>query len=65
MKKNKILARIKAFLSEYIEDLLIFCGIFFIVYATFRVNETAGFYCLGGFLLGLGMYFTKNPIRKG
>lgn len=63
--KGHILQRFLEFIGRYIEDLLIFSGISCIVYATFQIGITAGFYCLGGCLLALGVYFTKNPIGKG
>ena len=55
-----ILRRFVAFLSRYVEDLLIFSGLSCIVYATFQVGKIAGFYCLGGILLALGVYFTRH-----
>ena len=57
--------RLGTILSCYIEDLLIFSGLFFIACATFMVSETAGYYSLGVSLLGLGVYFTRNPLGKG
>lgn len=51
-------------IGAYIEDLLVFMGLFCINYATFQIGEIAGFYCLGGCLLGLGAYFTRHPPGK-
>lgn len=68
MKSKRIrlvLQGLKVILSRYIEDLLIFSGLFCLVFATFQVGRIAGFYCLGGILLALGVYFTKNPIGRG
>lgn len=68
MKSKRIkavLQEFKAILSRYIEDLLIFSGLFCLVFATFQVGRIAGFYCLGGILLALGVYFTKNPTGGG
>lgn len=47
-------------MSRYVEDILIFSGLSCIVYATFQVGKIAGFYCLGGVLLALGVYFTRH-----
>lgn len=52
-------------LPEYLEDFCIFCGLFFIVFATFKVSIIAGYYCIGICLFGLGIWFTRNPMRKG
>lgn len=52
-------------IGAYIEDILIFCGLGFVVYATFLLSRVGGFYCLGVCLFGLGVYFTRNPTRKG
>jgi hypothetical protein len=49
----------------FYEDILILSGLFFIVMATFMLSKVAGFYCLGGCLFGLGVYFTLFPIKKG
>jgi hypothetical protein len=48
----------------FYEDILVFSGLFFIVMATFMLSKIAGFYCLGGCLLGLGVYFIRFPIKK-
>jgi hypothetical protein len=47
------------------EDILIFTGLYFIILATFMLSKIAGLYCLGGLLLGLGVYFGLFPIKKG
>lgn len=49
---------------NYIEDIFIFSGLGFLIYATFRLSEIAGFYCVGICLLGLGVYFTRHPIKR-
>ena len=64
MKIAGVFKRLSAVLGQYIEDLLIFLGLFFIVYTTFTVDWTAGMYCLGVCLFGLGVYFTRHPIEK-
>lgn len=50
---------------KYIEDILIIGGLSCIVVATFFLSTIGGIYILGGCLFGLGVYFTKYPIRKG
>lgn len=52
------------FITKYIEDILIFIGLTCIVIATFLLSKIAGMYVLGSALLGLGIYFTKCPLRK-
>lgn len=63
-RKRRVWSTFERITEEYIEDSLIFLGLFCIVYATFQIGKIAGFYCLGGCLLGLGVYFTRHPIRK-
>lgn len=70
-EKIAIGERVKAFLNrakagvvKYLEDVLIASGLITIVGATFRINTTAGLYCLGGVLLALGIYFAVNPLER-
>lgn len=56
--------RIKKFLFDYIEDVLIFSGLVCIVGATFTWCALAGFYVLGVVLFGLGCWFAKYPPRR-
>lgn len=56
---------IKKVILEWLEDILIFGGLILINVATFNLNVNAGLYGLGVTLLGLGIYFARNPIRKG
>lgn len=51
-------------ISNFLEDILIFSGLTCIVIATFLLSKIAGIYVLGIALLGLGIYFTKCPLRK-
>lgn len=53
------------FLADCIEDLCILSGLTCIVIATFLLSKIAGLYMLGACLFGLGIWFTKNPLRKG
>jgi len=55
---------LKKAILGYIEDIFIFSGIGFICLATFLLSEIAGFYCLGLCLFGLGVWFTRNPVRR-
>lgn len=48
-------------LQNFIEDILIFLGMFLIVLATFLINFVAGLYVLGTFLLSLGIFFSIKP----
>jgi hypothetical protein len=49
---------------NYIEDILIISGLVVISTATFLLSFIAGLYVSGSFLLGLGIYFIKYPIKK-
>lgn len=62
--KRLVSVHIRAVIGRYCEDFFIFGGISFIVYATFRVNETAGYYCLGACLFGLGVWTWLHPMRR-
>ena len=64
---KKVVKRIQIikFINKYIEDFLIVSGLAVIVITTFLLSKIAGLYSLGGILLGLGIYFAKNPPRKG
>lgn len=65
IKKWLISLHLGCFIGNYLEDICLFSGLFFIIFATFQINRIAGFYCIGACLFGLGVYFTKNPIKKG
>jgi hypothetical protein len=57
--------KIIRFITDYLEDILIFSGLIAIIIATFLLSKIAGIYCLGGCLFGLGVYFTKFPTKRG
>jgi hypothetical protein len=65
IKKRVFNIHLGAIIANFIEDIFIFGGLFFIVFATFMISKIIGFYVLGVCLLGLGIWFTRNPIRKG
>lgn len=52
-------------MKKYLEDILIISGLAVIISATFILSETAGLYCLGGVLFGLGLWFAKHPPGEG
>ena len=53
------------FITKYIEDALIFSGLAVIVTATFLWSSIAGIYTIGVCLLGLGVWFARNPVKRG
>ena len=59
-----LIRRIGLIIAAIMEDLLILCGLSAVVYATFRLSEIAGWYCLGACLLALGIWLTAHPKRK-
>lgn len=61
-KLNKV--HLKAFITKYLEDLLILSGLIIIIKATFLLSLIAGMYCLGLILLVLGIFFAKYPPRR-
>lgn len=61
VKMNKL----KQFLLSYVEDFLIFTGLFLIVFATFLINKIAGIYASGIVLFLMGIWFAKYPFKKG
>ncbi|MGX7745685.1 hypothetical protein [Rhodopseudomonas parapalustris] len=52
------------FLTNYIEDILMICGLIVAVKTTFLLSKIAGLYTLSAVLLGLGVYFAKNPPER-
>lgn len=60
----KLVKQLKKLLNSCIEDILILSGLACIVIATFLLSKIAGIYVLGFTLVGLGIYFTKCPLRK-
>ncbi len=51
-------------LASFIEDIFIFSGLGFIIWATFLLSNIAGLYALGACLIIIGVYLTRNPIRR-
>jgi hypothetical protein len=47
-------------ISRLLPEILIIVGLFFIVFATFKINAIAGYYCLGGVLLLVGILLAKG-----
>lgn len=71
MKKEKLKAdcaraahAIVGFAVNCINDVLILGGAAVGIYATFRINTTAGFYALAAVLVTVGWYLTQNPLEK-
>lgn len=56
-------AALKRFAQSCTNDVLILGGAAVGIYATFRVNTTAGFYTLAGVLVVVGLYLTQNPVK--
>lgn len=56
---------LQRFIAKYIEDVCILGGLYFIIKATFLLSKIGGFYVLGACLLVIGIWFTRNPARKG
>lgn len=62
-EKSKARAALKWFALNCANDVLILGGASVCVYATFRVNTTAGFYALGAAMVAVGWYLTQNPMK--
>ncbi|MCY6957951.1 hypothetical protein OW729_04950 [Clostridium sp. ZC22-4] len=56
--------RLRQILYDYIEDFFIFIGLILIVITTFLINSYIGMYVLAIIFIGLGVYFSKNPLRR-
>jgi hypothetical protein len=56
--KKKLNTLLKT-LSQLLPDLLVIIGSFFITFATFKLSIIAGYYCMGGILLILGLFLAK------
>jgi hypothetical protein len=48
------------FISTFIAEILVISGAFYIVFATFKINIVAGYYCLGVILLLIGLFLANN-----
>ncbi|MBP2027409.1 hypothetical protein J2Z35_001203 [Acetoanaerobium pronyense] len=71
-KIKKILELIKSKINNdlslillMLEDILISIGIIIINATTYKINLNAGLYITGITFLALGIYFAKNPIKRG
>jgi len=61
VKKNSFLTKISLFL----DDILVFLGIFIIIFVTFQLNYFAGMYLLGTMLVLAGFAIGKAGSRRG
>lgn len=57
-------AALKRFAQSCTNDVLILGGAAVGIYATFRIDTTAGIYALGAAMAAVGWYLTLNPIEK-
>jgi hypothetical protein len=57
--KSKYITLVK-FISTFMAELFVISGAFFIVLATFKINQVAGFYSLGIILLLIGLFLTNT-----
>lgn len=48
------------FISQFISEICVILGLFFIVNITFKLSNIAGYYTLGGILLILGLFLAKD-----
>lgn len=54
----------KKFIVKYLEDILIISGLLIIMAATFLISKIIGLYITGAVLFGLGVYFSRNPLKR-
>lgn len=54
----------KNLIIKYLEDILIISGLLIIITATFLLSKIIGLYITGIILFGLGVYFSKNPLKR-
>ena len=54
----------KNIMTKYMEDILILSGLLIIIIATFLISIIAGLYITGITLFGLGVYFSKYPLKR-
>jgi len=50
---------------QYLNEILILIGLFFIVFPTYLINTYAGMYLTGVLFVALGVFFAKFPPNKG
>lgn len=64
--KNWLLSgSLQRLIAKYIEDICILGGLYFIIKATFLLSKIGGLYVLGACLLIIGIWFTRNPTKRG
>lgn len=64
--KNCLLSgSLQRLISKYIEDICILSGLYFIIKATFLLSKIGGLYALGACLLIIGIWFIRNPAKRG
>jgi len=63
MKLKKI-KQLLISIKNCLEDILIFSGLAIIAITTFLISKIAGLYASGIILFGLGLYFSKFPLRR-
>ena len=61
---QKVGVALKRFAQSCTNDVLILGGVAVGIYATFRINTTAGLYALGAAMAAVGWYLTQNPFEK-
>jgi hypothetical protein len=57
-------AVMKKIITKYLEDILIFSGLLIIIITTFLLSKIIGLYATGIILFGLGVYFSKYPVKR-
>ncbi|MGL4569644.1 MAG: hypothetical protein ACRCVJ_01100 [Clostridium sp.] len=57
--------KIKKIFCNYIEDFFIFLGLLIIAATTIKLNFYIGMYVVAVILIILGIYFAKNPLKRG
>lgn len=50
---------------QYLNEILILIGLFFIAFPTYMINTYAGLYLTGVLFIALGLFFAKFPPNKG
>lgn len=65
MNISKTYLEIKKRVRQYLNEILILIGLFFIVFPTYAINLYAGLYLTGAIVIALGLFFAKFPPNKG
>jgi hypothetical protein len=55
--------KLAGFLRDYAEDIFVGIGVVAITVATFRIDTTAGIYCIGVSSLAVGWFLARQPPR--